>query len=102
MKTSLEYRSYVVSHDGSAYTAVAADGEPFQLRSKNMLRVTRAVDTLWNALEDKIPLPSWFLIATDVIDIDAATTEAMLIVDHPATVPVRQVVPAVTPVQAAA
>lgn len=102
MKASFEYRSYVVNHDGSAYTAVSADGEPLELRSKNMLRVTRAIDTLWNALEGKIPLPSWFLIATDVIDIDAATTEAMLIVDRPATAPVRQVVPAVTPVQAVA
>lgn len=102
MKTAFEYRSYVVSHDGGAYNALAIDGEPFELRSKNLLRVTRAIDTLWNALEGKIPLPSWFLIATDVIDIDAATTEAMLIVDRPVAAPVFQTVPIVSSAKAVA
>jgi hypothetical protein len=102
MKTSINYRSYVVSHDGSAYNAIAADGEPFQLRSKNILRVTRAIDALWNALEGKIPLPAWFLMATDVIDIDAATCEAMLVVDQPAAATTRQLVPCVVPAKAVA
>lgn len=93
MKASFDYRSYVVSHDGSAFTAVSADGEPFELRSKNMLRVTRAIDTLWNALEGKIQLPSWLLMAGEVVDIDAATTEAMLVVDRPVDTPILQIAP---------
>lgn len=101
MKTSIEYRSYVVSHDGSAYNAIASDGEPFQLRSKNLLRVTRAIDALWNALEGKIPLPGWLLIGADIIDIDAAASESMLVVDRPAAAPIR-LVPAVPPAAAVA
>ena len=63
MKTHFKYRSYVVSHDGTAYTADAADGEPFKIRSKNLLRVTRAIDALWNALDGKIAVQSWFLMS---------------------------------------
>lgn len=101
MKTTLHYRSYVVNHDGSAYAAVSADGEPFQLRSKNLLRVTRAIDALWNALEGKIPVPSWLFTSTDVIDIDAATSESMLIVDRRTSAPVHAA-PTVAPAQAVA
>jgi hypothetical protein len=102
MKASLEYRSYVVTHDGSAYTAVSADGEPFQLRSKNLLRVTRAIDTLWNALEGKVKMPGWLSLPVNIIDIDAATSETMLVVDRQPCPTVRKLVPAVAPVQAVA
>jgi hypothetical protein len=86
MNTSIEYRSYRISHDGSAFTAETQDGEPLQLRSKNMLRLTRAIDTLWNALEGKVIAPTWLFEETSSIDLDAAS-EAMLIVDRPARVP---------------
>lgn len=102
MKASFEYRSYVVSHDGSAFTAVSADGEPFQLRSKNMLRVTRAIDTLWNALEGKVKMPGWLSLPVDIVDIDAAASETMLVVDRQPCPTVRMLVPVVAPVQAVA
>jgi hypothetical protein len=102
MKTSFEYRSYVIDHDGSAFTATSADGEPFQLRSKNILRVTRAIDGLWNALEGKIPLPGWFLIADEVVDIDAASSESMLIVDRPTANSNIQSLPVAVPAAAVA
>jgi hypothetical protein len=41
-------------------------------------------------------------MATDVIDIDAATCEAMLIVDQPAAATTRQLVPCVVPAKAVA
>lgn len=103
MKTCFEYRSYVVSHDRSAYNAVSIDGEPFQLRSKNMLRVIRAIDNLWNAVEHKVPVPGWFLAASDLVDLDAAS-EAMLITsDRPAAVPSFPIAPVLaTPFRVAA
>ncbi|WP_316207351.1 hypothetical protein [Bradyrhizobium sp. SZCCHNR3118] len=79
MKTSFDYRSYVVSNDGAVFTAAASDEEPFQLRSKSLVRVTRAIDAMWNALEGKIPMPSWMATAGDIIDIDAAASGAVLV-----------------------
>ncbi|GAA0005393.1 hypothetical protein [Bradyrhizobium elkanii] len=103
MKTSFEYRSYVVSFDGAAYRADSSDGEPFTIRSKNMLRVTRAIDTLWNALDGKIPAPAWLHGAADLIDVDAAS-EAMLVVDHTPTpvVPSFPIAPVPATLQAVA
>jgi hypothetical protein len=80
MQTSFEYRSYDVSHDGSAFCAQSQDGEPLQLRSKNMLRLTRAIDTMWNALEGTIAAPSWLFGESDIVDIDVAA-EAMLVIN---------------------
>jgi hypothetical protein len=82
MHTSFQFRSYTVSHDGSAFSAKPEDDEPLQLRSKNLLRLTRAIDTLWNALEGKVPAPSWLYEETELIDLVAAS-EAMLVVDRP-------------------
>jgi hypothetical protein len=82
MKTSFEYRLYVVSHDGNAFCADPCDGEPFQLRSRNMMRVTRAIDMLWNAVEEKVPAPDW-VFASEVVDLDAASV-TMLIIDRDA------------------
>jgi hypothetical protein len=45
------------------------------------MRVTRAIDALWNALDGKVPVPEW-LYASDVVDLDAAS-ETMLVVDRP-------------------
>jgi hypothetical protein len=81
MHTTFEYRSYEISHDGSAFVAASKDGEPLQLRSKHLLRLTRAVDTMWNALEGTVPAPTWLFGETDLVDIDAAS-EAMLVVDR--------------------
>jgi hypothetical protein len=102
MKASFVYRAYVVSHDGSAFIAVSADGEPFQLRSKNMLRVTRAIDTLWNALEGKVQMPAWLSLPDEIIDVDAASTETMLVVDQPAAATSCPIAPVLAPIQAAA
>jgi hypothetical protein len=86
MNTSFDYRSYQISHDGVAFTAETQDGELLQLRSKNMLRVTRAIDTLWNALEGTVAAPAWLFEEASSVDLDAAS-EAMLIVDRPKSVP---------------
>lgn len=102
MQTTFQYRSYVVGHDGSAYYAKPDDEEPLQLRSKNLLRVTRAIDTLWNALEGKIAAPSWLYEESDLVDLDAAS-EAMLIVDRSTSVPSFPLGPTVgLPIRAAA
>lgn len=81
MQTSFQYRSYDVSHDGVAFCAQPQDEEPLQLRSKNLLRLTRAIDTLWNALEGKVSVPAWLYGEIDSVDLDAAS-EAMLVVDR--------------------
>jgi hypothetical protein len=43
-----------------------------------MLRLTRAIDTMWNALEGRIAAPSWLFGDSNIVDIDAAA-EVMLI-----------------------
>ncbi|MCS3449810.1 hypothetical protein M2222_001369 [Bradyrhizobium elkanii] len=103
MKTSFEYRSYVVSFDGAAYRADSSDGEPFAIRSRNVLRVTRAIDALWNALEGKIPAPTWLHSTANVVDVDAAS-EAMVVVDRraPSAVPCFPIAPIAAPMQAVA
>jgi hypothetical protein len=101
MQTYYEYRSYVISHDGAAFSAESIDGESFQIRSKNMLRLTRAIDALWNAVDGKVPTPSW-VYASDLVDLDAAT-DVMLIVDRPAFVSTFPLGPVVgVPARAAA
>jgi hypothetical protein len=102
MNTSFEYRSYVVSHDGSAFCATPKDEEPLQLRSKNLLRVTRAIDGLWNALDGNISAPCWLYNDAELVDLDAAA-EAMLVIDRATSVPLFPLGPTVgLPVRAAA
>jgi len=79
MQTSFQYRAYQVEHDGSAFSASSLDGEELQLRSKNLLRLTRAIDTLWNALEGKVSAPVWLDHAIDMVDLDAAA-DAMVVI----------------------
>lgn len=81
MQSSFEYRSYVISHDGSAFCAQPLDEDPLQLRSKHLLRLTRSIDTLWNALEGTVAAPSWLYDAEELVDLDAAF-EAMLVIGH--------------------
>lgn len=81
MNTSYEYRSYVISHDGAGFKAKATDGENFQIRSKNMLRLTRAIDQLWSALEGKVPAPEW-LFTSQSVNLDTAMTDTMLVIDQ--------------------
>jgi hypothetical protein len=83
MDTSFEYRSYLISHENGAFIAKPRDREPFQIRSISMLRVTRAIDALWNALEDKVMAPAWLYDDQDIVDLDTAK-DAMLVVDHSA------------------
>lgn len=94
MQTSFEYRSYVISHDGSAFLASPKDEEPLQLRAKNLLRVTRAIDTMWNALDGKIAAPSWLFDECPVVDLDAAA-EAMLVIDRAMSAPAFPLEPTV-------
>ncbi|WP_439357725.1 hypothetical protein [Bradyrhizobium sp. DASA03007] len=102
MQTTFEYRSYVISHDGSAFRAQPMDEEPLSIRSKNLLRLTRSIDALWNVLEGKVAAPSWLYQETDVVDLDAAS-EAMLVVDHGKAVPMFPLGPTVgLPARAAA
>ncbi|MGX9944819.1 hypothetical protein ACTG4Q_20355 [Bradyrhizobium denitrificans] len=80
MDTSFEYRSYVVRRIGATFSAESTDGERFKIRSTNLLRLTRAIDTLWNAMDWKVPAPDW-VYASDLVDLDAAA-DAMLVVDR--------------------
>ncbi|WP_187435955.1 hypothetical protein [Bradyrhizobium hipponense] len=84
MDTSFEYRSYVVRRSGATFCAESTDGERFKIRSANLLRVTRAIDTMWNALEGKVPAPEW-TFGSDLVDLDAAA-DAMLVVGRGASV----------------
>jgi hypothetical protein len=81
MNTYFEYRSYAIRGDGTTFGAESMDGERFKLRSASLPRLTRAIDTLWNAMEGKVAAPEW-VYASDLVDLDAAA-EAMLIVDRP-------------------
>ena len=81
MDTSFEYRSYVLRHEDGAFVAEPSDGEPLQIRSASMLRVTRAIDALWNTLEGKVPAPAWLNDNSDVVDLDRAK-DTMLVVDR--------------------
>ena len=67
-----------------------------------MLRVTRAIDTLWNALEGKVKMPGWLSLPVNIVDIDAATSETMLVVDRQPCPTARRLIPAVAHVQAVA
>lgn len=80
MDTSFEYRSYAVRRSGRTFCAESTDGERFTLRSTSLIRLTRSIDTLWNAMEGKVPAPDW-VYASDLVDLDAAA-DAMLIVDR--------------------
>jgi hypothetical protein len=81
MKQSFEYRSYAISAEDGRYTAKSLDGEPCDLRSNYLLRVLRAVDTLWAAIETAA-IPVWFADwmkdPVEVIDLDAAADAAAL------------------------
>ncbi|SDK38812.1 hypothetical protein [Bradyrhizobium ottawaense] len=58
MKSAFQYRAYNVSNDGGFYVAKSTDGEPGQLVSKDLLRVLRSIDVLWDALET-CNMPGW-------------------------------------------
>ena len=59
MNSAFEYRAYAIAAEDGRYTAKSLDGEPCDLRSRYLLRLLRAVDTLWSSLEAE-SLPSWF------------------------------------------
>src|SRR5437667_12061857 len=79
MDTFFEYRSYVVRRTGATFSAESADGERLKIRSTNLVRLTRAIDALWNAIGGTVPAPDW-VYASDSVDL-AAATDAMRIVD---------------------
>ena len=80
MDAFFEYRLYVVRRTGATFSAESADGERFKIRSTNLVRLTRAIDVLWNAIDGKVPAPDWVYVS-DSVDLDAAT-DAMLVVDR--------------------
>lgn len=71
MDSSYEYRSYLVRREGAAFSAVSTDGERFKMRSTDMLRLTKAIDVLWDAVEGFAPAPAW-LFGSNAVDLDKA------------------------------
>lgn len=68
MRENFEYRGYGVSANGCNYVARSLeDGDDFCLVSRDVERITQAIDQLWDALEDGIP-PDWLMDST--IDLD--------------------------------
>jgi hypothetical protein len=79
MKSVFEYRAYAIAAEDGRYTAKSLDGESCELRSSYLLRVLRAVDTLWGALETASPPPwfkSWMSDPLSPIDLDT-TAESL-------------------------
>ena len=75
MKQSLTYRSFDVSNEDGKYIARSSDGEECQLSSKYLLRVLRAIDTLWAALDgDTQPIwfSDWTQSTAKTLDLDQA------------------------------
>lgn len=98
MRSSIEYRGYVVEHDGAGYVASSLDGESCTLRSKSLIRVMRSVDALWTALDGGVRqawIDTWLANPAAPVQLDAAA-EAMLVPTRSLT-PVFPVAPIVTP-----
>lgn len=81
MKNRFEYRSYDVEGKDGRYKAISLDGEEFSLVSDHLIRLLRAIDSLWYALENheasvKNTLSPWvFKWLTDpvsCVDLDIA------------------------------
>jgi hypothetical protein len=79
MKSSFEYRSYEISTKDGRYIAQSVDGEPCFICSNYLLRVLRAVDAMWKALEDRSQMPAWLKQSwgDPVIDLDEAAGEIL-------------------------
>lgn len=81
MKNRFEYRSYDVEGKDGRYNATSLDGEELSLVSDHLIRLLRAIDSLWYALENheaeiKNTLNPWVLkwLADPVscVDLDIA------------------------------
>jgi hypothetical protein len=59
MDLRFEYRSYMIVSEDGLFIAKSLDGEPGEISSTHILRVTRAIDALWSAVEAGI-IPQWF------------------------------------------
>ncbi|MGC0389144.1 DUF4118 domain-containing protein [Bradyrhizobium sp. USDA 241] len=68
MRENFEYRGYEVSRNGANYVGRSLDdGDDFVLVSRDVERITQAIDQLWDGLENGIP-PDWLRGST--IDLD--------------------------------
>jgi hypothetical protein len=82
MKSSFEYRFYEISTKDGRYIAQSMDDEPCFICSNYLLRVLRAVDTMWKALEDRSEkMPAWLKqsMGDPIIDLDEAAVEILAI-----------------------
>jgi hypothetical protein len=70
MKSSFEYRAYQIANENGLYIGRSMDEETFALGSTSVLRVMRAIDTLWHGLETNRS-PAWL------------TQDAYINLDHP-------------------
>jgi hypothetical protein len=72
MKSSFEYRSYAISNRDGRYIAESMDDEPCFLCSNYLLRVLRAIDAMWEALDGRSEMPVWLKswLADPAIDLD--------------------------------
>lgn len=81
MKSSFQYGGYVISNGGGVFVANSADDVQCELRSQCLLRVIRAIDTLWDAL-DRQTFPTWLLAWIEdpaaSIDLDTAADAVAL------------------------
>lgn len=68
MTEDFEYRGYNISQNGANYVARAVDGEELALVSRDVERLTGAIDEMWEGLEEG-QLPPWLGEPT-TIDLD--------------------------------
>jgi hypothetical protein len=68
MTEDFEYRGYSISSNGANYVARSVDGEELALVSRDVERLTTAIDQMWDGLEDGA-LPGWLKEPT-TIDLD--------------------------------
>lgn len=89
MKSSFQYRSYLISSEDGRYTAKSLDGEDFTLSSNYVLRVLRGIDALWEAAETVLDqaapsrytpswIQDWLISPTGLIDLDSVADASVL------------------------
>jgi hypothetical protein len=79
MKSSFEYRSYKISAEDGRYIASSMDDEPCFICSNYLLRVLRAVDNMWQALDGRHEMPAWLKQSwgDPMIDLDVIAGEIL-------------------------
>ena len=77
MKIPFEYRSYLIDTDDGWFIAKSLDDEPCEIGSRQLVRVMRAIDMLWDALEDNA-VPQW-LTPSGSINLDQQVIDSRTI-----------------------